>query len=124
MRYTRRMLIYISGADSYLAREAISKLKAKYLEKNPDGTELVSIDCTETIPNFADLRAVPLFATSRLIVIKGAGLLAIKDQDDLASYLTDLPTTTIVVLWDSKPLTAKGKLLDIAGQADKKISAE
>lgn len=118
------MIVYLNGTDSFLAREAINKLKAKYREKNPDGTELIEIDCTEPLPNFADLQAVPLFATSRLAVIKEAGLLAIKDQDDLASYLTDLPTTTIVVLWDSKPFAAKGKLLSIANQASKKISVE
>lgn len=129
------MLIFVAGTDSFLAHEAINKLKAKYLEKNPDGAELIEIDCGERKePNprtklsgetasgllshgavgagqsFADLQAVPLFATSRLVIIRGVGLLPIKDQDDLSVYLKDLPTTTVAVVWDQKPLLVKGAL--------------
>ncbi|MEK7202025.1 MAG: hypothetical protein AAB669_00620 [Patescibacteria group bacterium] len=118
------MLIYIKGSDSFLAREAINKLKAKYLEKNPDGTELVSIDCTETVPNFADLKAVPLFATSRLIIIKRAGEMLVDEQNSLASMLTDLPTSSVVVIWDAKPFKAKSPLSIQIDMAAKTISVE
>ena len=124
MRYTTSMLIFISGADSFLAKEAISALKKRYLEKNPDGTELVEINCDGELPNWADLKAVPLFATSRLIIIKRAGELLVDEQNNLASMLTDLPTSSVVVIWDAKPFKAKSSLLVKTNTADKMISAE
>ena len=113
MRYTTSMLISISGADSFLAKEAIGKIKAKYREKNPDGAELIEIDCDGELPNWADLQAVPLFASSRLVIISGVGLLSTKDQDDLAHFLTNLPSSTVAVVWDQKPLKETSALYNI-----------
>jgi len=104
------MLIYLHGADSFLAREAILSLKKKYLEKNPTGSELIEIDCDGELPNWADLKAVPLFATSRLIIIRRAGELTVGEQDSLAGMLTDLPESSIVVVWDAKPLKPNSPL--------------
>lgn len=118
------MLIYIKGSDSFLAQEAINKLKTKYLEKNPDGTELIEIDCDGSLPNWADLKAVPLFATSRLIIIKRAGELLVAEQDSLASMLTDLPASSVVVIWDAKPFKANSSLCVITHKAAKTILAE
>ena len=118
------MLIFIKGADSFLAREAISKLKAKYLEKNPDGTELIELDADSTMTSWADLKAVPLFATSRLIIIKRAGELLVVEQDNLATILTNLPSSSIVVVWDAKPFKPKCALSIQIDKATKKISAE
>ncbi|KKU44474.1 MAG: polymerase III, delta subunit protein [Berkelbacteria bacterium GW2011_GWA2_46_7] len=118
------MLVYLSGSDSFMAREAISKLKTKYLEKNPDGVELIEIDATEPMRNWADLKTVPLFATSRLIIIKRAGELPVDEQDSLASILTDLPASSVVAIWDAKPLKANSALLVITNKAGKTISAE
>lgn len=118
------MLIFISGSDSFLAKEAIAKIKAKYLEKNPDGSELIEIDCSEQLPNWADLKAVPLFATSRLIIIKRAGEMIVAEQDNLASMLTDLPASSVVVIWDAKPFKAKSELWVKTNMASKTISAE
>lgn len=124
MRYTTSMLIFISGSDSFLAKEAIAKIKAKYLEKNPDGTELVEINCDGELPSWADLKAVPLFATSRLIIIKRAGELLVDEQNNLASMLTDLPTSSVVVIWDAKPFKAKSPLSIQIDMAAKTISVE
>src|SRR3989344_7165905 len=118
------MIVFISGSDSFLAREAIVKIKAKYLEKNPDGTELVEISCDGELPNWADLKAVPLFATSRLIIIKRAGELLVEEQNSLASMLTDLPTSSVVVIWDGKPLKAKSPLSAQLEAATKTINSE
>ncbi|MCR4277459.1 MAG: hypothetical protein NUV80_05325 [Candidatus Berkelbacteria bacterium] len=118
------MLIFIHGTDSFLARDAISKLKAKYLEKNPDGVELIEIDATEPMRNWADLKASPLFATSRLIIVKQAGELLVDEQNNLASMLIDLPSSSVVVLWDGKPLKAKSSLSIQVDKATKIINAE
>lgn len=128
------MLIFIRGSDSFLAREAIFKLKGKYLEKNPDGTELIEINADDLESNFtvprqrgvswADLRTAPLFASSRLIIIKRAGQLPSVEQDNLASILTDLPPSSVVVVWDGKLLKAGSTLSVLANKAAKTISAE
>lgn len=106
-----------------MARDAINKLKAKYLEKNPDGSELIQIDCDGQTPNWADLQAVPLFATSRLVIIRGAGMLSGKDQEDLAVYLKDLSTTTVAVVWDQKPFKPNSPLSVRTDNAAKTMSA-
>lgn len=124
MRYTTSMLISIIGTDSFLAKEAISALKKRYLEKNPDGTELIEIDCDGELPNWADLKAVPLFATSRLIIIKRAGELLVDEQNNLASMLTDLPASSVVVIWDAKPFKAKSELWVKTNTASKTILVE
>lgn len=118
------MLVYIKGSDSFLARDTISKLRTKYLEKNPDGVELIEIDATEPMRNWADLKASPLFATSRLIIIKQAGELLVDEQNNLASMLTDLPPSSVIVIWDGKPLKAKSPLSAQLEAATKIINSE
>lgn len=119
------MLIYITGPDSFLASRAISQIKQKYLQKNPDGAELIEIGPdSATNQNWADLQAVPLFATSRLVIIKSAGKLDKNGQDNLAHVVTHKPDTTIVVLWDDKKIDAKSALAAALQTAKQHISAE
>lgn len=115
------MIIFISGSDSFQARQAILKIKDKYLAKNPDGVELIEISADSSTINWADLQAVPLFATSRLIIIKEAGLLAVAEQEKLAHILSNLPETTVVVVWDGKalpPTSTLAKELETAKKID------
>jgi DNA polymerase III delta subunit len=55
--------------------------------------------------NWADFLAIPLFATTRLIIIRRASELTTSSQDDLATILPQIPNSTILVLWDSGTLT-------------------
>lgn len=122
------MLIFLNGADDYQAKQTIKQLIAKYIAKNPDGSELIRTSVTDD--NFAanwqrivsDLKAIPLFATSRLIIIERIGKLDLKQQDDLAKNITDLPATTVVVLWDDQKL--KSKELASALEKAKTFNAE
>lgn len=116
------MLIIISGPDSFLAHSAINKLKAKYLEKNPDGAELIEIDETTTEPSWADLLAVPLFATSRLIIIRRLGYFSANAQQQLATVLAQVPDSTVVVAWDAREIKDQSLQQQLA-TASKKISA-
>jgi len=118
------MIVYIKGSDSFLAREAILAIKKKYLAKNPEGVELIEIDADTPMINWADLQAVPLFATSRLIIIKRICELLVDEQASLASILTDLPETSVVVVWDGKPLKTNTTLSHISDKANKIILAE
>ena len=115
------MLIFLSGNDSYLAKRTIDEIKQKYLSKN-DGAELIEINGDETLrANFADLQAVPLFATSRLVIIRDVAKLLAAAQDDLASFLGNLPPTTVVVVWGGG--TLRPALSEAMKKAGKTISA-
>ncbi|MEX1051837.1 MAG: hypothetical protein WEC83_00400 [Patescibacteria group bacterium] len=117
------MLVFIEGSDSFLARQAINLIKKKYLDKNPDGVELVDIDAAEQTANWADLQAVPLFAQTRLVVLRRVSQLNLAQQESLASFLMVSPASTVAVLWDDKPLPAKSALAAEAKKAGKTISA-
>lgn len=117
------MLIYLQGPSSFLARQAILELKKRYLEKNPDGAELIEIDQDAPMSNWADLQASPLFATTRLAIIKNAGLLSRDQQKNLAGILSQLPKTTVAVVWDGKPPT-EPELAKALKAAEKLISTE
>lgn len=111
------MLIFIEGSDSFLARLAINQIKQKYLEKNPDGVELLDIDVTEGVLNWADLQAVPLFAQTRLVILRRVGQLGTAEQESLAGFLKVAPDSTVTVLWDEKALPVKNRLTEIVRTA-------
>lgn len=110
------MLIFVAGSDSYLAGQAIGQIKQKYLQKN-DGAELIEIDESTGEPNWADLQAVPLFATSRLVVIRRLGLFPAATLKILPRIFADVPPSTVVVVWDSKPIADPELLKTLQGAA-------
>lgn len=99
------MLIYVKGNDPLLAKTAIDQIKQRYLEKNPDGSELVEIDESVAEPNWADLQAVPLFASSRLVIVRRLGEFSVALQHTFADVLDAVPDSTIVVAWDKRTIT-------------------
>lgn len=115
------MLIYLKGNDSLLASRTIKQIKEKYQQKNPDGAELIEIDETTESPNWSDLQAVPLFATSRLVIIRRVGLMAKAIQQKLAEIITAVPASTVVVIWDAK---STDKALDAVLSKEKVIIVE
>jgi DNA polymerase III delta subunit len=120
------MLIYLEGNEPFLAHQAINQLKQRYLSKN-DGVELVSIDVTNPSTSlrasWADLQAVPLFAQTRLVIIKNLAELPMAEQESLSSYLNNLPQSTVAVVWaGAKSLTKNSPLLKALDKAPKIIS--
>ncbi len=112
------MLIYIKGSDSLLAKTAIDQIKQKYLEKNPDGVELVEIDQTTLAPDWVDLQAIPLFATTRLVVVRRLGSIDRTSQTKLAASLPGLSESTVLVVWDGRKIddSELGALLQAAAK--------
>jgi len=110
------MIIFVTGSDSFLAGQAIGQIKEKYLAKN-DGAELIEIDEVSNEPNWADLQAVPLFATSRLVIIRRLGLFPAATLKNLPRILADVPASTVVVCWDSKAISEPALLKTLAGAA-------
>ncbi|MBI4948069.1 hypothetical protein HY844_00730 [Candidatus Berkelbacteria bacterium] len=100
------MHIFLSGQDDYLAKQTIKQLIEKYIAKNPDGSELIRLSAADSnfktvLPNvLSDLKAVPLFATSRLIILEQLGTLNVELQNEIAKNITDLPSSTVLVIWD------------------------
>ena len=116
------MLLLLQGPDSYLAQEAITSIKEKYLAKNPEGVELIEIRADGILPNWADLLTVPLFATSRLVIVKEAAKLSREAQESLSTFLLTLPATTVAVVWPGQELKEKSSLQEALTRADKTIS--
>lgn len=115
------MLVFLNGTDSYLAKKAINEIKAKYLEKN-SGAELIELEGADGLKNLADLQAVPLFATSRLAIIRRTADLTKDRQKDLAAFLGNLPKTTVAVVWDGGEVIPE--LQQILDSAPKKIAVK
>jgi hypothetical protein len=97
------MIIYLRGNDSLLAKLGIDQIKAKYLSKNPQAVELVEIDEASDSQSWADLRSVPLFASSRLFILRRLGSFTRENQLALAQVLPEIPPSTVVVAWDRQP---------------------
>lgn len=113
------MLVYLEGNEPFLAHLTIKQLKERYLAKN-DGVELIVVDATQDKINWADLQAVPLFAQTRLVIIKNLSDLLSSEQVSLAGYLTNLPKTTVAVLWEGfKPLLKNSLLRQALAKSDK-----
>lgn len=108
------MLIHVTGSDSFRARQAIGQITAKYRLKNPDLTELVTFDPENSPTDWGGLSVVPLFASSRLVVIKEALKLPAVSLMALMAALPSLPATTVVIIWDGGPVPAKSPLSELA----------
>jgi hypothetical protein len=115
------MLVFLTGNDPRLAKQNLDLIKRRYLEKNPDGAELIEWDEATSEPGWTDLAAVPLFTTTRLFIIRRLGDFPASEQAKLAPFLTNLPPTTVVAAWDRKPV-AQGPLADALARADKVIN--
>jgi len=116
------MLVFIQGNDALLAKTSIDQIKKKYLEKNPEGAELIEIDETTDNPNWADLQAVPLFASSRLVIIRRLGFFPKATQQSLSRVLQSVPDSTVVVIWDGRALDSQ-ELLAVVSTASKTVDA-
>lgn len=111
------MLVYVQGSDSFLAKTAIDKIKRKYLEKNPEGVELIEIDEATSSPDWVDLQAIPLFATTRLVIVRRLGSMDRTSQAKLASSLANLSESTVLVVWDGKKIDDKELVALLQGAA-------
>lgn len=114
------MIIYLTGKSDYLANRSLKQLKERYLLKN-DSAELQEIDPEQKLANWADLLTVPLFASTRLVIVRRAGSLNVDQQSNLSGILAQLPSSTVLAVWDETPL--KEPLLSALSQAaDKRIA--
>lgn len=116
------MIILLEGGNSFLAHQAIRKIKDQYYAKNPSGVELIELDGESAQINWADLLTVPLFAQSRVMIVKRAGRLTLSGQGLLHDSLRQLPHSTIAVIWPEKALDSKSPLAAFLQKPDRLVS--
>lgn len=118
------MILAIKGSDSYLAHQAIAQIKDRYRAKHADSVELVEFDGGEPPESWTDLAAMPLFVTTRLVIIRYASQLDVEKRLSLAYQLERLPSTTIAVVWLEKALGEGDPLAVVLDRADKTFPAD
>ena len=94
------MNIFFYGPNTYLIKREIDRLVAKYKEKAGGDLNLIRIDGEQmTVEEYSrQVRAVPLLATSRLIIIKN--ILKNKNKavlENVKESLGKIPSTSVVV---------------------------
>lgn len=94
------MIIYLKGSNSFLGLKTIREIIDKYKLKNNNAYELFVYDSESQFNNFADLTALPLFSTARLFVFKRVSDFSQTIQEQLSHYLSKIPQSTVVVVWD------------------------
>lgn len=98
------MILYFYGDNDYGIAQAIKALRQKYVEKVGDSLEYERLDAKEVglQPVLDMIATVPMFATSRLIVLDN--LAAAKPEEIQLQKLVDsADSTTVIVIADPSP---------------------
>lgn len=93
------MLIFFYGPNTFMVQEAVNQLKDRYY-KNVGELNFVSLDGQDLIAQefTRQVQAMPLLASSRLIVIKNIFSQKNKDVlEQIANNLDNLPESTVVI---------------------------
>ena len=93
------MILFFYGENSFAMRREVERIRTHYVKKSGGDTSLEIFDLSEK--SFDDLirsvAAQPLFATSRLIIVRG--LLNNKQTADKSNQLTEaVPESTIMIV--------------------------
>jgi DNA polymerase-3 subunit delta len=98
------MILYYYGDNDFGIAQGVRELRQKYVDKVGDELEYERIDVGAAgIHSLLDLVAtVPMFATSRLVVVDN--LSAAKPEDDqLKALIASADATTVIVVIDPNP---------------------
>lgn len=95
--------IFLYGPDTFRLHQTLIEIRKRYIEKNGVNTEIVNLDGSETKPAILEshIFALPLFATKRLIILRGA--ITAKNQpviDALSAKKFSLPESTLLVIYE------------------------
>lgn len=98
------MIFYFYGANDFALHSQVEAIRAQYTKKTGGDLEMEQLDMSEhQISDLLDsLSVVPMFVTSRLIVVRGlsANKVAAEKIDEIVEVT---PDSTILVVVDSKP---------------------
>lgn len=120
------MYIFFYGTNSYAIHEKVESIKDKYRQKCAGDFNLLTLD-SEAGLSITDFRrqveALPFLATSRLIIVLNPlSKLKKDDQEKVAAYLPNIPTTTVVVFAETGSYDRRVKLFHALQKA--KIATE
>lgn len=95
--------VFLYGPDTFRLHQTLIEIRRRYVEKNGANTEIVNLDGGETKPAMIDshILTLPLFASKRLIILRGA--ITAKNQpaiDVLTAKKFSLPESTLLVIFE------------------------
>ncbi|OQA52432.1 MAG: DNA polymerase III subunit delta [candidate division WS2 bacterium ADurb.Bin280] len=101
------MYLFFFGENDYLIREKISELEQRYKKSSASDFDLTKIDGeqAELSELSANIQAVPLLATTRLILVRN--IVSNKNKqttEGVASLLGRIPPSTVVVFYQVGPI--------------------
>lgn len=97
------MVFYFYGPNSYAIKRQVDTIRNKYLAKTGDDADLLQVDLAEVGLGdlLANLAAVPMFVSSRLIIASNISL-AKPTEQQLDKIIEFTPESTNLVLIDTK----------------------
>ncbi len=122
------MIIFLYGKDTYRSKQQLASMSGKFrAERDPQGLNLVKLDCEKTKDNvMQQVLASPFLAEKRMVVLES--LLASKQksvQEALLKRIEEktLPADIVLIIWEAieKPKTKLGKELLARLQKEKYV---
>ena len=124
------MIIFLYGPETFLSRQNLQEIIARYREKHRSGLNLATFDFSENIEEkiaaFKDfLGAVSMFAEKKLAVIKNAVTLDESRQEELKKFLVaknlKKDTATFLLFWEDKEVNKKNILFKFLQDKEIKV---
>lgn len=100
MVYTKTMILFFYGEDTYRLKQKLKDLKEKYISASLGDTNLKTLDGkTENADNIIrQVLAYPFLAKTRLVILENFLKEAKKEvQDKIGEFLVKVPETTVLV---------------------------
>lgn len=98
------MIIFWYGENQYAISEQLKGLKQKYIDKTGSDGDMQTIDMSDQEISILlnSLGVIPMFVTSRLIVVRNLGLKK-PDKNVCEEIISQTPDSTILVLIEYNP---------------------
>jgi DNA polymerase III subunit delta len=126
------MIIFLYGEDTFRSERKIKELKAKFLEKNKSGLEVVDF-LDDSKVSFSKIKesigSKGLFSEKQLIIFKNFLSLSAKVQNDLVDFLKDSKNLVddkdaVLIFWEKVNGKKGNKLFDFLEKKCKKQQFE
>jgi DNA polymerase-3 subunit delta len=100
------MVLFFFGPNQFMVNKAVSALKDRYLKSSGGDLNMVSFDgeSLQSQSFLAEIQAMPLLASSRLVIVRNIFKNKSKDTlDRMVDYIDKVPDSTVVIFADSEP---------------------
>lgn len=95
------MIFYFYGDNSYAKAQQITKIKSTYISKTGGSADMEVFDMSErTMSDLLNsLAVVPMFVSSRLIVVKNLSTLKL-EKEKIEKFIASVPDSTNIIIDD------------------------